>query len=317
MTAPWFAILNPQAGGGRQPKRLERLLQQLRQRGIAVHAHATERPGHATELARSALQRGETQLLVLGGDGTCFEVVNGIMQAQAATASPAPPPTLAIVPLGTGNSLLRDFQVQDAESALDLLQHGRPQPCDLLRLEHAQGTLYSINLVSIGFSAAVGALTNARFKRFGAAGYVLALLASLARLRAETLRLRSWRPGSSSGTLPSVESRPATLVAFCNSRYTGGRMMMAPHADLADGEFDVVHVGEVDRRTLLQVFPRIYRGSHVEASFVATWRAVKVELIDALPRDVMIDGEVLHLALRSLEVVPAALRIMGPAVISP
>ena len=76
------------------------------------------------------------------------------------------------LPLGTGNSFLRDFTKQGAESSLEALESGRKRRVDLLRLRHAAGTIYSFNLLSVGFTADVGAMTNRVFKPFGHLGYL-------------------------------------------------------------------------------------------------------------------------------------------------
>jgi diacylglycerol kinase (ATP) len=170
-------------------------------------------------------------------------------------------------------------------------------------VKHARGELHYINLLSVGFSAHVGALTNRRFKPFGAAGYVMAVVSCLAGMRHPTYRIRV-----DDGP---TDDRPATLLSFSNSRFTGGAMMMAPHADVGDGELDVIRVGALSRGRLLYTFPRIFRGTHVEQSDIEERRARRVVFDEPREEDVMIDGEVIKLALEELSVLPRALAVVA------
>lgn len=285
------AILNPAAGGGRAARRAEPLLARI----ANAEVRRTEGPGHATALAAEAAEQGADAVVAVGGDGTVWEVVNGLL--------PRGGPALGILPLGTGNSFVRDLGLADAEAAVAAVAGGRTRAVDALRLEHARGTAWSVNLVSLGFSAEVGALTNRRYKPFGAAGYVVAVLQSLARLRQHAFPV-ALDEGAYDG-------RPVTLLSFCNSRYTGGDMLMAPDADPSDGEVDVVRIGTMRRRRFLASFPRIFRGTHPSMPEVETTRARRVAFAPVGPVDVMIDGEVRQLEPRALEVVPRALQVLA------
>lgn len=286
-------VANPRAAGGRCEARLKALLPRI---PGAVECAWTEGPGHATSLARRAAVDGADRVVAVGGDGTLFEVVNGLFESDRR-------PALGILPLGTGNSFARDFGLHEPEPALRALRGDGRRPVDVVRVVHRDGVLHYVNLLSVGFTAAAGALTNRRFKRFGPSGYVLAVLASLVRLEHPRF------PLAVDGA--ALDARACTLISFSNTRYTGGTMMMAPTADPADGRVDVVRVGTMGRRRLLACFPRIYRGTHPELAEVdvGTARSVRFEL-DA-PVDVMVDGEVLTLHLQELEVLPRALELVA------
>ena len=103
------------------------------------------------------------------GETTSFEIVNGLYPE----ASDGERPTLAFLPLGTGNSFLRDFSDRGVEHAIESLIAGRSQPSDVLRLRHREGVIYSINLLSMGFAADVATLRARRFSGWGEFGYVI------------------------------------------------------------------------------------------------------------------------------------------------
>jgi len=291
-----LAIVNPAAGGGRCGKRAGAVLERLRRAGMEIEVVATRQPGEATELARTAFARGCRRFLAVGGDGTAFEVVNGI-------AGGGERAVLGFLPLGTGNSFLRDFTRGDpAEHALACLRSGQSRACDLLRLEHAGGVTYSLNLVCLGFPADVAKLTNQRFKRLGAAGYLLGVLACLVRLeRREFELVVDGEEGGGRGL----------MVVFANSRFTGGKMLIAPRADACDGAMELVFLGPIGRLALLRRLRGLFDGSSLERPPCTRRTARRVEFGPMETTGVMIDGEVLDLRCRALEVVPGALEVLA------
>lgn len=300
MSDRYVTIVNPAAGGGRCGKRARQALARLRDAGVELDVHETTRAGEASEIAERAWSRGERAFLAVGGDGTSYEIVNGLFRRDS---SDGERPRLGMLPLGTGNSFLRDFGVTHAEAAMRAIELGRGRPVDVVRASHPGGAIHFINLLSVGFTAEAGELTNRRYKGLGTAGYVLATLTTALRLRYPTF------PMVLDGA--SRDARPCILVSFSNSRYTGGTMMMAPEADPSDGALDVIRIGPMSRRAFVAAFPSIFRGSHVARPEVAHTRAKVVELELPEPVDVMVDGEVLRLALSRLEVLPGALEVIA------
>ena len=302
MTEPqaFAAIINPAAGGGRCGQRAPRALQQLAARGVRVTPHYTSAPGDATRLVRELVARGERRFIAVGGDGTSFEIVNGLGE-QLGTTEAAERVSLGFLPLGTGNSFLRDFGTGGAATAIEALVAGRSQPCDVMRLTHESGALHYLNLLSLGFVAEICALTNRHFKPFGTSGYALGVIAALAKLASRTVRMRvddgaAWE-------------QAMVFISVCNSRFTGGSMMMAPSADTGDGLADLVVCGQMNRRTLLTTFPKIFRGLHVNHSAIHASRAKSLEFFENEPIDLMIDGEVLRHAPQRIDVQPGALNV--------
>lgn len=303
---PFVAIVNGAAGGGRCRKRSGEALASLRARGVAIdEPRFTEAAGHAIELAREAWKSGRRRFLAVGGDGTSYEIVNGLfpLASDAIRAGDAAAvPTLASLPLGTGNSFLRDAGVRDAEGAMELIARGRTRRVDVIRAEHATGAIHYLNLLGLGFTASAGDLTNRRFKRFGAAGYVAAVLTTVVNLEhpIDVIRIDDD---------PHPDARPAAFLSFSNSQYTGGAMRMAPDADPGDGFVDVIRCGAIGRADLVATFPKIFRGAHVEHRLVETRRARRVEFLEPREQPCMIDGEIVPLTLRSLEVLPGVLEV--------
>jgi diacylglycerol kinase family enzyme len=205
--------------------------------------------------------------------------------------------SLGFLPLGTGNSFLRDFTDSGHQAAAEALMQGKRRPCDVIRLIHAQGEIFYINLLSLGFPADVCALTNRRLKGFGTAGYGIGVVSTVVNLKARAFPL-----STNSGIRWDM---PTTLISFCNSRFTGGTMMMAPRAIPSDGEVDMVAMGQMGRLELLRTFPQIFAGTHVHHPKAVTARASQVTLEIESDIDAMVDGEVIRCTPRRLEVMPS------------
>jgi diacylglycerol kinase (ATP) len=290
----FFAIVNPAAGGGRSSQLAGPALARLRNAGCLVDVIVSTAPGHAVELAREAFQQGYRRFIAVGGDGTAHEILNG-----AFTTATQGRISLGFLPLGTGNSFLRDFTRDGAEDALQAVLARRTRPIDLMRLTHAAGEIYSFNLLSIGFTADVASLTNRYFKSLGQFGYLLGVFIRVAQLRRRAFTLRcdddqDW------------DERRCLFLTFSNSKYTGGTMLIAPNANPTDGLIEFVRWGPIGRLGLIRMLPRLYDGTHLDHP-LASRRAVRhIEFKLPVPIEVMVDGEVTALQCRSLEVIPAA-----------
>jgi diacylglycerol kinase (ATP) len=302
-TSNFLAIVNPAAGGGRCGRLAKDGVRKLRDAGIELEVVETRAAGDATRLAREAYARGRRHFLAVGGDGTGFEIINGLFpEAWSATAAENRP-VLGFLPLGTGNSFLRDFTDQGAEHAASALIAGRRQSCDVLRLTHTGGEIYFINLLSMGFTADVAAATNRRFKRLGEIGYILGVLFCLARLDRRIFPLRA-------DGAQELDRRRCVFLTFNNSKFTGGKMMIAPQASTNDGLIEFVRWGPIGRLGLLRNFPALFDGTHVKHPMASRAGVKTVEFALAGPVDVMVDGEVFTLDCQRIDVLPAAIDVV-------
>lgn len=299
MNSRFFAIVNPAAGGGRCGKLAGAALERVRHAGIELEIAQTSRAGEATALARAAYAQGYRNFLAVGGDGTSYEIVNGLFPEAETQGRPA----LGFLPLGTGNSFLRDFTARGVEHTIEALRQKNRRSCDVIRLRHPAGEIYFINMLNLGFAADAGEVANRRFKRWGTASYVFGVLATLARL--EHLAFPHRLPGAD-----DWDRRPCLFLAFGNSKFTGGQMMIAPHADSADGKIEYVRWSPVGRLRLLWNFPRLFTGTHITHPLASRAAVDRVDLDLGGPVNMIVDGEVLRLDCRSVEVLPGALDVI-------
>jgi diacylglycerol kinase (ATP) len=296
----YLAIVNPAAGGGRNRKLLGPALERLQAGGIHVKVAETHAPGDATKIAGDAYGRGVRNFIAVGGDGTSFEIVNGLYpQAPGGER-----PTLAFLPLGTGNSFLRDFSDRGVEYGIESLLAHRRRNCDVLRLRHRSGVIHYINLLSMGFTADVATLRARRFSGWGELGYLTSIFLTLARFNRRPFPVRVDGAGS-------FDSRRCLFLTFNNSKFTGGTMMIAPHAEIDDGLVEYVRWGPIGRLGLIRNLPGLYDGTHIEHTLAERKAARRIEFNLDGPADVMVDGEVLTLHCEELDVLPGALDVVA------
>jgi len=296
----FLAIVNPAAGGGKSRKLLGPALERLRAGGLDIKVAETRAAADATRIARDAYSRGVRHFVAVGGDGTSYEIINGLFP-QALSGER---PTLGFLPLGTGNSFLRDFSDRGVEYAIESLLAHRSRPCDVLRLRHRAGVIHYMNLLSMGFSADVATLRARRFADWGELGYVTAIFLTLARFNRQSFPLRV--EGET-----RFDDRPCLFVTFSNSKFTGGTMMIAPKAQVDSGLIEYVRWGPIGRLGLIRNLSGLYDGTHIEHPLAERKAVQRVEFNLGHAVDVMVDGEVLTLHCEQLDVLPGALNVVA------
>jgi YegS/Rv2252/BmrU family lipid kinase len=295
-------VVNPHAGKGRGRKIYPAVRGLLEPAIPGLDIRFSEYPGHAVEIGREAARGGVERIITIGGDGTPFEIVNGLY----AEGRPRQPVALGMIPAGTGNSFLRDFSLLTWRQALDGILAGRNRRVDLVQIDYQcdreRVRRYYLNILGVGLIADILQLTNEKLKGFGRFSYSLAVLLRLARGMRNHLRL-----DIDGETLDIINS----ALVVSNSKFTGGAMKIAPTADSGDGQADLVIFQEASRRDILAIFARVFRGSHIRHARVKSLRCGAVT-IDADPRQrLMADGELLGMTPLRLQVLPGELTVLA------
>ncbi len=295
-------VVNPHAGRGRGGKVFAAARGILGERIKHLEMRVSEYAGHAFEIGREAAKNGYERILSIGGDGTPFEIVNGLY----AEGRPQHPVELGMIPAGTGNSFLRDFSAPSWRQAVENILGGRRRRVDLVEIFYDRNDRevrqYYLNILGIGLIADILKLTNEKLKGFGRFSYGLAVMLRLA--RGMRNRMRITVDGE------ALEIADSALV-ISNSKFTGGGMKIAPMADTQDGRVDMVVFLEVDRRDILNIFSRVFKGTHINHPKVKTFRAAEIAVESAPPEMLMADGELLGRTPLRLKVLPGELAILA------
>jgi len=291
---PLALIANPAAGGRKGSRLIPRLESMLRQHSIDYRLFVSQCHGNAMTIAAKLPPQRFEGIVSIGGDGTNFHVLNGLLKNH----EPDSLPPLGIIPVGSGNSFARDLSIFNAADGIRALIRGSTRPVDVCRFTQSDESWYFINLTGLGFVSDV-ARTAHQWKRFGDFSYIIGVLKRTLTFGTHRLEL------DMDGTRIEEEN---CFVEFCNSRYTGGRMLMAPNARIDDGLMDVVVVGPLDRRSLLATFPKIFQGAHGRHPAVRFYQARQASVTTDPPKMLLPDGERFGSTPTDLTVLPRLVR---------
>jgi diacylglycerol kinase (ATP) len=288
-------LVNPTSGGGRGAAEGRAAADRLRALGIGVRLLEGAGPSDAMRLAKDAVRAGVDALVVAGGDG----MVHLGVQYVAGTDVP-----LGFVPAGTGNDFATALGIpaHDPRAASDIVAQWVVRDVDAVLTDSAAGQRWYAGVMSTGFDSAVNERANAMRWPRGRMRYNLGILAELGVFHALPFRL------TIDGTVIEVE---AMLAAVGNNTRYGGGMMIAPAALLDDGLLNVTVLRRLGKIEFLRVFPRVYKGTHVDhpAVEVHVGRQVRLEAPGAIA---YADGERIGGLPITATCVPGALRVLAP-----
>ena len=241
-------LVNPLAGRKKGKIVAEKALKAFKGKDIKVECRYSEYAGHLTEIAQQEVNRPWDGIVALGGDGTLFEVINGMMRGNDNLPVP-----LGVVPVGTGNSFSKDLSIESLDDAVHNIINGKTRQVDLGKCVCPDRSFYFINILGFGFVSDV-AKKASQYKRWGALSYVIAVFIITANLKSFQLEFEI-------DGIPY--KRDNIFVEISNSTKTGGDMIMAPQAKIDDGLLDVVLLNKISRTGLLSALPKIFKGTHL------------------------------------------------------
>jgi len=298
-------LVNPAAANGSTGRRWPELARRAAALGLQGETLVSERPGHLAELAAEAAAAGATAIVVVGGDGTVHEVVDGLARAGASDRV-----ELGLIPFGTGRDFARSLRIpRRLDDALEVVRGGRVRTVDIGRATYAsdngEAVAHFANFAGAGISGAIADRANRTTKAFGGRlSFIWATLAVFTR----------WQPTEMTVEIDGERRQLLLLEALAmNGDYTAGGMWVAPEASLEDGTFDVVLIGDFSKAEFTTTFPKIYRGTHVSHAKVEILRARELRVDAPSPLPIVLDGEQPGTTPVRFEVVPGALRVRVPA----
>ncbi len=298
LIAPAAAVVNPAAGGGRGPARWRRVGRHLERAGHHVDTCMTDGPGHAAVLTSELIERGYRTVIVVGGDGTVHEAINGLMDSGSNRSGVL----FATLPSGTGMDFARSARLPRGErSFVEHLLHA-PERCIDLGLATFVGSRVFVNFAEIGLGSAVIA-REPQYSRYwpGRVAYFLAAVEAAVR---EPLAHGRILIGGS-----TVYEGALTSVVIANSRFFGGGMKIAPQAQSDDGLLDVVALTDFSRSELVTQAWKIYPGLHLGHHKVLWLRTTELAVETDGVRQLDLDGELYTGAPYSFSVLPGELRL--------
>ena len=302
-----ICIVNPVAGNGKSEQRWGAIDKVLRREGFQYDVEITRHSGHASQIARAALQKGYDRIVAVGGDGTLNEVVNGLFTDEGEVINSSA--GLLLIPVGTGSDFARMFDIDSSLGCvLKLMSLKEAKKCDVIRASfyghNGQKALrYYINIADVGIGSETCARVNRGSKRLG--GFWSFLLAAL-----YTIITYHNRQLTVVIDDKEIYQGPSCLVAAGNGRFFGGGMKIAPEARVDDGVLDVVIVKDFTKLELFANMAKVYRGAHLQHPKVELGRGTRVNIKTAEKAYLELDGEPVGYGNTELQVLPAAIKIM-------
>ncbi|MBN2481913.1 MAG: diacylglycerol kinase family lipid kinase [Bacteroidales bacterium] len=301
----YLAVVNPNAGKGKGLKDWKEIAAYFSKYNIIFEARFTLAARHAIELTVAAIQEGYRKIIVVGGDGTMNEVVNGIFLQRIC---PTTDIELAMITVGTGNDWGRMFGIPtDYEKAIQVILEHKMHLQDAGMIYYFNGTekekRFFINIAGLGFDAVVAKRTNLQKAkgRSGRALYMMNLLRSLILYRSTNTEVE----------IDNLKIKNNTFtISIGIGKYSGGGMMQTPEALPDDGLFDITVVKKIGKGDLLLNLKKLYNGSILEHPKIEGYKGKRI-VIDSDPLiHIEADGESLGHSPIEFQIIPKAVYIL-------
>jgi YegS/Rv2252/BmrU family lipid kinase len=286
-------LVNPSSGGGRARQILPEVERELERHGLRYRTVETRTLEHGVEEASRAAQAGEIPV-VMSGDGLIGQVGGALVGSGAA---------MGIIPGGRGNDLARVLAIPaEPTGAVAVLAAANERQIDVGEANRRR----FLGVASFGFDSDANRIANeARLVR-GNLVYAYAAFRAMA----------AWKPATFRVAVDGGEPKffKGYSVAIANSGAFGGGMLVAPHAKLDDGLFDIIVVGPIGKLRYLANLPKVFKGTHVDEDEVTELQAAgAVVSVDAdRAFGIYADGEHLTDLPAKLSILPRALRMIAP-----
>ncbi|MCK9421019.1 MAG: diacylglycerol kinase family lipid kinase [Bacteroidales bacterium] len=307
--AQWLIIVNPNAGSKKGEKEWPKIYKYIQQRGFDFTCVFTAHRDHATQLTIENIEAGYRNIVVVGGDGTLNEVLNGIFLQQKVTPIDI---SLGMIPVGTGNDWCRMFDIPfDYKKAVDILKHKRPFVQDVGKISYFKKdkpqTRYFMNVAGMGYDALVAKKTNL-LKEQGKGtplAYLYFVFASLFQYKFMEGVIEIDDRTVFKGEIFSMN------VGIC--KFNGGGMKQVPNAIPDDGLMDVTLIKKTSKLKVFRYARKLFDGTLVDLPIVNTYRGKSIRMRSTGKIYLEADGESLGHTPFVYEVIPRCLKvIIGP-----
>jgi len=288
----YFVIYNPISGKGRSKKIIKHLINDLKKEEKNYNIKATKYPNHAKEICRSI--KGYKNLILVGGDGTFNECINGLILNKNHL------PIVGFLPGGTGNSFMHDLKALEYEDAIKLILRENTKSIDVLKLNLFNRVEYSINIVGWGMASDINILSE-KLRFLGPSRYTIASIYYVfnKKSRRATINIDG-----------DERTDEYLLILNLNTIHTGKGMKAAPGAIMNDGLLDVIIIkSNITKFQLLKLLPKIFTGEHINSDKVEYLQTKKISIKPQIDEILNIDGEMKCKTPVEISIIPKKLKI--------
>ncbi len=292
----FYLIVNPVSGVKKGLNILHKIKPLFENSNTELNILETKFPGHAEKYMQSINYDGYEGVCGIGGDGTFFEMINGMLKRDDQDSIP-----MGLISAGTGNALMYDLDCLDPIKATNKILKGKIRPIDIIKVETDSESYFAFNVVGWGLAADAVKLAES-FRWLGGIRYNLAVVIELIIGRQRISKL-----------LLDGENREEDfiLIIACNTVHTGKAMKVAPYAKIDDGKIDLVIVKKASKLKLLKLFPKLFNGEHVKSDLVEYLQVKNFSLRPKNRSQLNIDGELLGYAPFDVTMKPGLVKILN------
>ena len=279
-------IVNPMAGNGSAAQTWKKLAPKISFLGSYDEMFSAY-AGHITQLTRDALKAGAQRILIVGGDGSLTEALNGFFENDDPIHETA---ILGTIPMGTGSDFLKSFGLKNREEVIGQLEKEHIQLCDVGRVTYTTESGASVsklflNIASFGCSGEIVNRVHRSDKRFGAKLTYLGAMASA---------FLTYKNPEVDIECDEKEKTTVKInnVFICNGKYSGGGMCWGPKASVSDRKFDITIVKNIPKLTGILHMNKIYNGTVLEMEGIAFKRCSTLKASSKQKIPIEVDGDI-------------------------
>jgi diacylglycerol kinase (ATP) len=289
-------IHNPHSGGGRGKELAPLAIKALKDAGHEVEDHDTLYHDHATEIVKHLDLNACDILVSVGGDGTMYEVLNGLIKNKNVKTYP----TFAVIPVGTGNSFSQDIGMKTWRDGVKAIISNKKKAVDVMKFNTEGEDYYSLNCIGFGLPTDV-CINGIKYKKvFGKGAYTVSALVEIMRFKPFHTKLEV------DGVLHEFD---AALVNFSNSTIFGGNMKISPESIIDDGEIEVVVLENCRKGEIIKALPTVYKGEHLSNPHITVYKGKHFK-VETFPEKILNpEGEIFGVTPMEVTVLPKMLEM--------
>ena len=291
----YYLLVNPKGGHKRGLEIYEKVKHVFTNASTNVTVLHTEYAGHAFDFANTLDFVGYDGLCAIGGDGTMYELINGMLKRDDNHKIP-----IGLITGGTGNSFMYDVDCLDPVDAAKRIVKHKLRPLDIAKVNANGELFYSFNIIGWGLATDAGKLAE-KLRWLGGVRYDVASIIEVlkGKDRIATLTLDE-----------EVIKENFIFIIGCNTIHTGKAMKMAPLAQLNDGKIDLIIVRKTSRINLLKLFPKLFSGDHIKSPLVEYRQVQNFSISLEETNDLTIDGEIIGTTPLNVQMVPKMVNVL-------
>lgn len=290
----FLVIANPVSGKKKGHQILGEVSTLLRAEGMNIEVHETKYVGHPFDIVLNHSLESVHSIIVIGGDGTMHEVINGLLKRKKQQLIP-----LGLIPAGTGNSLMHDLELLSYRDAIQAIIKGNTLKIDIAKIDLNQDVIYSFNVIGWGLPAVINNKAEA-WRLFGGQRYNIASLA-------EIVINPKWKVNIQLVD-EEIEGEYSFFLA-CNTIFSGNGMRIAPLAKLNDHKLDLILLKRASRYRLIRLFIKLFKGTHLSDSIVKYHQIKSFSLSSVDSKLIMVDGQEFESDRIQVELIPELIEI--------